>query len=223
MSAPREVVLYVDIEHAKARATHERWQRGHAARVGRLAPEGVLCEYVWYGDFGLEAIARVRPLAVFISGNTTEWVEYESGTPSLAPLRAFIASDDTRVPILAVCGGHQLVAQAFGAAVRRMPGGAEEHGRYFDVRCERADPIFAGLRETPRFMEFHHDEVAEVHRDFVHLASTEACAVQALRHRTRTLYSTQFHPEQDLEADVPAGDGCTFVRNFLELALRAPR
>jgi GMP synthase-like glutamine amidotransferase len=214
----RDLALYIDIEHARLRAREEPFQRGYAARIEHFVPRGVELEYVWYGDLTPQKLASERLAAVFVSGNNAEWAEYDASTPSLEPLKRFLASDATTTPTLALCGGHQLVAMAFGAHVDHMEDTTGEVGAACEVDIEDPDdPLFGPFGATAKFMQSHHDEVTEVHPAFVLLASSPACAIQALRHRTRPLYTVQFHPEQDARATVPNGDGSRLLERFFTL------
>jgi GMP synthase-like glutamine amidotransferase len=213
-----DTALYIDIEHARLRPREEPYQRGHAARVALFLPRGVRCQYRWYGDLSERDLTSDRLSSIVVSGNNAEWSEYEASTPPLAPLQRFFASEETTTPILAVCGGHQLVAMAFGAKVDHMVDTRGEVGAACEIVVEDAsDPLFAPFGSTARFMQSHHDEVTEVHPAFVRVASSPACPIQALRHRTRPLYTVQFHPEQDARGTVPDGDGSRLLERFFTL------
>jgi GMP synthase (glutamine-hydrolysing) len=215
---PRDTTLYIDIEHARLRSHEEPYQRGYAARVALFLPPRVRCQYRWYGDLSPRDLESDRLASVVVSGNNAEWSEYDASTPPLAPLERFLASDATTTPILALCGGHQLVAMAFGARVDHMADTQGEVGPSCEVVIEDAtDPLFSPFGRAARFMQSHHDEVTEVHPSFVRLASSPACAIQALRHRTRPLYTVQFHPEQDARGTVPDGDGSRLLERFFTL------
>ncbi|TMA06451.1 MAG: GMP synthase, partial [Methanobacteriota archaeon] len=56
------------------------------------------------------------------------------------------------------------------------------------------------------------DEVTQLPRDFVGLASSENCNIQAMRHRDRPLFGLQFHPEVE-----HTQFGADIFRNFLRL------
>jgi GMP synthase (glutamine-hydrolysing) len=56
----------------------------------------------------------------------------------------------------------------------------------------------------------HGDQVQTVHGDFLALAATDTCPVAAVRHRNRSIYGLQFHPEV---SHTP--EGLTILRNFL--------
>src|SRR5260221_6479255 len=101
--APIEpLVLYVHIEHARARAGNERLQHECGARIAALAPSQLEVLYAWYGDDAtMRALATRRPLAVFVSGSDTDWPDYAHGTPTLDPLKDWIASSANATTVLA--------------------------------------------------------------------------------------------------------------------------
>ena len=101
------------------------------------------------------------------------------------------------VPVLGVCFGHQLLASALGASVRRSPRGRE----LGTVTCSlteagRSDPLFAGVPATFDVQATHEDEVVDPPPALELLAGNAHSAVQAFR-AGRTIRAVQFHPEID--------------------------
>ncbi len=102
-----------------------------------------------------------------------------------------------RVPVLGVCFGHQLLAEALGGRVRKSPLGRE----IGTVRCAltpagRVDPLFDGVPPLFEAQATHEDEVAEEPPGVEILASSDASRVQAFR-AGPFVRGVQFHPELD--------------------------
>jgi GMP synthase (glutamine-hydrolysing) len=101
------------------------------------------------------------------------------------------------VPILAVCLGAQLLAEAIGGSVTRMP--VSEIGWYpVSVSGEdgaAADPLIGPLAPSFDALEWHHYEVT-LPAACTPLARSETC-VQAYR-AGENAWGVQFHPEVSL-------------------------
>jgi GMP synthase (glutamine-hydrolysing) len=110
--------------------------------------------------------------------------------------------------ILGICAGHQFMAKHFGGDA--APSGIPEFGKAV-VKIHKPDVLFAGLPETFEVWESHNDEVSALPRDFVALASSTNCKVQAMRHGKRPLFGLQFHPEVEHTQHGP-----DIFRNFLK-------
>ncbi len=66
------------------------------------------------GKNGSDVDAQWRPLAIFSAGSWTEWYQYGADATWHAQLESYFALvRTTTIPMLAVCGSHQLVAAAF--------------------------------------------------------------------------------------------------------------
>jgi GMP synthase (glutamine-hydrolysing) len=104
---------------------------------------------------------------------------------------------DARVPLLGLCFGHQMIAQALGGEVRRNPRGRE----IGTVRVERLadDPIFAGLPRSFDANATHVDSVTKLPPLAEVLATTALDPVAAFRVGA-SVKAVQFHPEFDADA-----------------------
>ncbi len=111
-------------------------------------------------------------------------------------------------PTLGICGGHQLLALAFGGSVEGS-GRAIKGFQRIQI-LERAQ-IFEGLRETVFMRQNHHDHVPKLPEGFRLLASSTATKVEAMRHTSAPLYGLQFHPER---FDKAHPDGSVVLSNF---------
>lgn len=184
-------------------------------------------------------IADLRPRALLLSGCGTWFREFD--------VREFWGLEDVvrtcvELPTLAFCGSHQLLGFIFNHGLRNLSRiedepvrplrtgepdqGSGEHAGFFletgfyPIRKVADDPLFAGLPDPFVVRESHYCEVKTLPPDFVLLASNENCRVQAMRHRSRLLYGTQFHPEAYVEA---YPHGRAILHNFFRVAgLAAP-
>jgi anthranilate synthase/aminodeoxychorismate synthase-like glutamine amidotransferase len=119
------------------------------------------------------------------------------GMPAAAGVMpALIAAYYQMVPMLGVCLGHQALGEFFGAAVVRAA--RPMHGKVTTMRCDVADPLFAGLPPEQPVTRYHSLIVSEpLPAALLALAHTTGPQpeLMALRHRVLPLYGVQFHPE----------------------------
>jgi len=106
--------------------------------------------------------------------------------PFIAPLEAFIrAAHDAAVPLVGICFGHQIIAQALGGQVEKFDGGwslgprdYEIEGRHYVLNA------------------FHQDQVIRPPEGAETVGHNEFCAHAALAYGDRA-FSVQPHPEFD--------------------------
>jgi GMP synthase (glutamine-hydrolysing) len=110
----------------------------------------------------------------------------------IPPLVDYVAdAHDADVPVLGVCFGHQVVAEALGGTVEDM--GAFELG-YREVERTTDDPVFEGVPETFTTFTTHGDTVTDLPPDATLLAENDY-GVHAFR--VGDSVGVQFHPEYD--------------------------
>ncbi len=99
---------------------------------------------------------------------------------------------NANVPILGICAGHQYMAKFFGGEVKeaKLP----EYGKV-EIDIIEEDVLFKNLPKKMIVWESHNDEVIKLPKDFILLASSINCKIQAMCHKRKPLYGLQFHPE----------------------------
>ncbi|WP_149184539.1 aminodeoxychorismate synthase component I [Streptomyces sp. TRM49041] len=122
--------------------------------------------------------------------------------------------EETRLPLLGICLGHQGVGLLHGAAVGRAPEPC--HGRVSPVLHD-GDGLFAGLPSPLEVVRYHSLAVTALPSRLEATAWTPDGLIMGLRHRERPQWGVQFHPES-----VCSQHGVRLLRNFAELS-RAPR
>jgi len=115
-------------------------------------------------------------------------------------------------PILAICFGHQLLSMAFYEDIVSMEQKIEG---YYMIKRLNHDEIFEGLGEKILVMESHQEMVANVPYEFIKLAESPNCPIEAIKHRTLPIYGVQFHPER-FDDKHPAGS--VILENFFKIA-----
>ncbi|HEY8498218.1 MAG TPA: glutamine-hydrolyzing GMP synthase [Limnochordales bacterium] len=174
----------------------------------RIRELGVYCEVV-PGDLPAAEVLARRPKALVLSGGPAS--VYQPGAPRIDP-----ALWESGLPILGICYGMQLMAQALGGEVRR--GERQEFGRSeLEVAGQPGAPgpgrLFQGVAEPGQRLVCwmsHGDVVTRPPPGFRTVGRTAVSPVAAMEHETRPLFGVQFHPEV---AHTPFG--MALLRHFL--------
>lgn len=167
-----------------------------------------------------EAAELYQPDAIVMSGTFSDFDYYDPR--QLESFSKFIHK--TKVPVLAICGAHQLVAAAFGAELKtiddlplsekRTDRVVEYQYRFIKI-SDRTDPIFMGIDERTsglwqdytkqddilRVWQNHGVQVIGVPDGFKLLATSYLCKNQMMvKHSEgQMIYSVQFHLEKSFE------------------------
>jgi GMP synthase (glutamine-hydrolysing) len=154
------------------------------------------------GTAPLEEVLKHRPEALILSGGPKSVFEEDAPRPDP---RLFAQG----LPILGICYGMQLMAQAFGGKVERA--GRAEYGKALLTRY--SGPLFKGLKGEVQVWMSHSDAVTELPPGWRVAAETEENPVAAIEAEGAPLFGVQFHPEV---AHTPKG--LQILENFLEVA-----
>src|SRR5512138_3685993 len=157
----------------------------YAQLIARRVREAhVYCElFPW--DAPAEKVLAIEPRAFILSGGPNS--VYDPGAPGLP---AYVLASGK--PVLGICYGLHLLAQALGAQV--TPAQEREYGHALVTSLE-PDPLWQGLpAEMPVWMS-HGDRIDALPPGFVRLARSANSPVAAMGDPARRLYAVQFHPE----------------------------
>lgn len=99
-----------------------------------------------------------------------------------------------QVPVLGVCLGHQMIADAFGAKV--VKGRRPMHGKISEIIHKR-ECLFEGIPTPMKVTRYHSLIVSEeAFPDELCIdAKSRDGVIMGIHHRKRPIYGIQFHPE----------------------------
>jgi len=132
-----------------------------------------------------EELAARRPRGIILSGGPASVYAHNAPT-----CNSWVF--DQPVPVLGICYGMQYGCKMLGCDVTAARG--REYGRAM-ATVVAANGLLQGLPQTFEVWASHGDHVSLVADDFEVLAQTPNCPNAAIRHRTRSFYGVQFHPE----------------------------
>lgn len=161
-----------------------------------------------------------KPDAIVMSGTYSDFDYYRP--EHLGDFQRFIRS--TKVPVLAICGSHQLVGMSFGAELKTLDnlvvaekrdGRMVEYQYRFIKITDPDDPIFDGIEDQTsgvwqdytkeddilRVWQNHGVQVDGVPDGFKLLATSYLCRNQMMVKRSdgQMIYCVQFHLEKSFE------------------------
>ncbi|MBX3288118.1 MAG: hypothetical protein KF855_02130 [Acidobacteria bacterium] len=167
-----------------------------------------------------EAANAFEPDAIVMSGTFADFDYYDP--KQLASFKKFIL--ETKIPVLAICGSHQLVGVSFGAELKTLDGlelGEKRNDRLVEYQyrfvkiTDTSDPIFEGIEDKTsglwqdytkeddilRVWQNHGVQVIGVPEGFELLATSYLCKNQMMVKRSdgQLIYCVQFHLEKSFE------------------------
>jgi GMP synthase (glutamine-hydrolysing) len=172
MAEPRPV-LVVDLGAQYAQLIARRVREAHV--YSEIVPH----------DLSASEIAAKRPAGIILSGGPAS--VYEPDGPQVDP-----GLFDLGVPVLGICYGHQLMAQALGGEVRAT--GDREYGATA-LHVTESGTLLRDLPPTDTVWMSHGDAVSDAPEGFRVTATTDAIPIAAMEDRERAFFAVQFHPE----------------------------
>ncbi len=154
----------------------------------------------YLGQLGVEVDVRRNDAVTVDEARTYDGILISPGpgTPQDAGVCLEIVRECSGdVPILGVCLGHQVIAEAYGGVVDRAP--ELLHGKTSQVDHSGAG-VLAGLPEPFTATRYHSLTVMpESVPDALEVTgTTDSGVIMALRHRDLPVEGVQFHPESVL-------------------------
>jgi len=143
----------------------------------------VYCELLPH-DTPWEKIASLNPKGFILSGGPAS--VYEAGAP-LAPAYIY----ESRLPILGICYGMQLIAHQLSGEV--SPGARHEYGHMILHLADESSPLFRNLPSSLPVWMSHGDMVTRMPPEFKSMAYTENSPV-AVMGNGKGIFGLQFHP-----------------------------
>jgi GMP synthase-like glutamine amidotransferase len=167
-----------------------------------------------------EAAETFRPDAIVMSGTLTDFDYYNP--EYLRSFEKFIRT--TKIPVLGICGAHQLIGVSFGHELRTLDNRKQDEirtGRMAEFQyrfvkiTDTSDPIFEGVSDPEsgiwqdytvqdnilRVWQNHGLQVIGIPAGFKHLAKSYLCNNQMMVKRSdgQLIYTVQFHLEKSFE------------------------
>lgn len=134
------------------------------------------------------------------------------------------------IPVLGICFGHQLMADAFGAKIDLV---TPDNKCFEGTRKQRILKDHFGLKKDDELEIFitHHYEVKDLPKDFIHLSSSSDCFYDGLAHKDLPFFSFQGHPEASryfvkshIEIELPEDQikagltgGSSVIKRFIDI------
>lgn len=115
--------------------------------------------------------------------------------------------------VLGSCWGHQLLAFALAGPGHVARRASPEIG-WVPIRLAVESDLLGPAGDEPLTFSIHFDEVRDIGGSFEVLASSNVCAVQAMRLRDAPVWGLQCHPEMDIPA------GLKFLRDLVDCGFK---
>jgi len=138
---------------------------------------------------------------VILSGSPFSVRDPESPNPDLELFK-------TKLPLLGVCYGAQLMAHKFGGEV--LPSKHREYGRANLSFVDSNNELFKGIEVNSQVWMSHADTITKIPEHYEIISSTKDVKFAGYKIKGEQTYGIQFHPEV-----YHSTDGSTLLKNFV--------
>ncbi|NVJ68418.1 MAG: aminodeoxychorismate/anthranilate synthase component II [Gammaproteobacteria bacterium] len=115
-------------------------------------------------------------------------------------------------PILGICLGHQVIAEAFGGKVTKAQ--QVVHGKHSIINIGSSD-LFANLGASTKVARYHSLIAQELPQNLAVIASSTSDEVMAIEHKEFPVFGLQFHPESIMTLK-----GKQMIQNFKAIVMK---
>ena len=157
----------------------------YAQLIARRVREASVFSEIVHHSITAQEVAAKNPAAIILSGGPSS--VYEAGSPQLDA-----AILELGVPVLGICYGFQVLAQALGGKVDKT--GKREYGAT-DLTLSDGGVLLAGQPDLQVCWMSHGDQVVQAPSGFSVLASTDTTPVAAFENVEKRIFGVQWHPE----------------------------
>ncbi len=165
-----------------------------------IVDEFIDCELCYFNDFE-ESLLEIKT-GIILSGAPVLITEQN---PHLY-IDRISAIFESKLPILGICFGHQIIGMKYGA----MPSKMKEDRSWQLIGKLYESKLFQRLPEEFEMME-DHCECISIPPNFILTASSDVCVNEAMEHKTLPLFGVQFHPETS------GNFGRIVIENFIKV------
>ena len=171
----------------------------YAQLIARRVREAKIYSELVPHTMSAEDILAKNPLAIILSGGPAS--VYAEGAPKVDK-KIF----ETGLPVLGICYGFQLMAQALGGEVQKT--GLSEYGSTH-INISGGELLNTLPKEQTVWMS-HGDSVSKIPEGFLITSSTEGAPIASFENVARKIAGVQFHPEV-----LHTENGQKIIENFL--------
>ena len=132
-------------------------------------------------------------------------------TPNEAGICLKLIKDNTDIPLLGICLGHQSIAQAYGGKV--IQSSEIMHGKIDNI-FHKGHKLFNEVEKKFSATRYHSLIVQKstLPKDFNIIAETKNRIIMAIAHNSKKVFGLQFHPES-----IGTECGKKIIKNFIKI------
>jgi len=157
------------------------------------------CTYHMPSIYGLESLEQLEHASAYVllgsASNVCDQLDWHQKV-----LDFIIPKLEAGIPVLGICFGHQLLASHYGCEVSYIKPEDKDFNRTQVREVKMLQKSLDIEQNDVLDLAFYHSqEVKSISDSFHHIATSNECRVEGLKHKTLPLWSFQAHPEASQE------------------------